>query len=103
MGGARAQVGKTADALARADNVLAANRNLIAAVDAWEDARAELAAAYDGAGWFGRFAQRRRDRADLQLRVRVQTAIVQRKRAAGVVRLRSADLPAHDWLKDAWR
>ena len=99
----RGHVAEATDALASTQDVVGANRALISTVNRWEAARLSLDRAYRDAGWLGRLAQRRRVRADEQLRASVTAAIAQRKRSAHVVRRVSADLPAHDWLKDAWR
>jgi hypothetical protein len=99
----RAHVAEAADALAATQDVVRANRALISTVNDWEAARRSLDRAYRDAGWLGRLSHRRRVRADEQLRASVTAAIAQRKRSAQVVRRVSADLPAHDWLKDAWR
>jgi hypothetical protein len=100
---ARAAVASAADALAATQDVVTANRAVISTVNEWEAARRSLDHAYRDAGWLRRLSHRRRVRADEQLRASVTAAIAQRKRSAHVVRRVSADLPAHDWLKDAWR
>jgi len=100
---ARSRVQTAASSLASAGDIVAANHELIAAVDEWERSRSALERRTQDLGWLARLAHRRRMRRDDRLRAAVQTVIARRKRASHVVRSRSQDLPAHDWLKDAWR
>jgi hypothetical protein len=100
---ARARVEATSARLADAKDVVAANRELTTAVDEWERSRSVLERLVREADWLKRLAHKARLRRDDRLRATVLRAIARRKGASRVVKSRSADLPAHDWLKDAWR
>jgi hypothetical protein len=51
----------------------------------------------------GRFGHKRRLAKDQKLRASVAQAVARRKRSAGGAKITSGNLPARDWLKDAWR
>ena len=94
---------ESSSALQRATDVVAANRRLILAINEWEESRRLLELSVGNASWFGRFGHKRRLAKDQELRASVARAVARRKRSAGGVKITSGSLPAHDWLKDAWR
>jgi putative protein kinase ArgK-like GTPase of G3E family len=83
--------------------VIDANATLRAAGVSWLKARRNLDAVTAAGGPIRRWQRRRRRTADERLTATIEATIALRKSRSTARAAHARGMPAHDWVRDAWR